>query len=140
MEENAQLRADKMLMSTSTTTTMTTNALTTATAICEEDQVAVEIMASSSFSTSNKNNYYNNQKHVDELNLYSTVKNKKMDQLLREQFYLSNNTSQKPTVNQTTQNFEFFDQNQSFNNHEHDYDSDMNDINDKNLLERYYFT
>ena len=110
MEENAQLRADKMLMSTSTTTT-TTNALNAAMAT-EEDTVAVEIMAASSYTTFNKNN------HAEELNLYSTVKNKKMDQILREQFYLSNNVNQKTIsnfhgnqMNNYEMPIEYFDQN-----------------------------
>ena len=142
MEENAQLRADKMLMSTSTTTT-TTNAMNAALAI-EEDTVDVEIMASATYTTtSNKlNNLTNN--HAEDLNLYSTVaKNKKMDQLLREQFYLSNNVNQKPIASNhgnQTNNYEmpieYFDQNESFNNHEHDYDGDMFESNAKHLFEK----
>lgn len=138
MEENAQLRADKMLLTTSNHT----NGIVTSTSDVGNVQ---DMMASnSSYQIPNNFGHLN-----DEINLYSTVNNnKKMDHLLlRENFYLSKGKSLEngnhndrmfENYELAVEQTEYFDQHEreSFNNHEHDYDADLIDEEEetKNLF------
>jgi hypothetical protein len=131
MEENAQLRADKMLQNT-----ISLNNTATATNInmaFDHGLAGLEIESTS---------HTNSSKHAaaEEPALYSTVRNKKMDHLLRENFYLSNQNQNSPSKSVASplgskngfdnyelnmeQNGYFDPSQQSFNNHEHDEDID----------------
>jgi hypothetical protein len=69
MEENAQLRAEKMLLNTSTSAGVASTVTTTTTTTS---------MMTTFNATMNNNNNNNEVNNVDQINLYSTIKSKKL--------------------------------------------------------------